>query len=193
MRLECLIYWETARKLLLHFAYVKRLRWALAVTCHRLGFMGRFCIAKEETPPCIKPLKIYPRQSWTWTRGNEEGNSCACLKLYQALTRELPPPLALVCTTVMRKWAAVQLHHFTPSAWSSSYSFQHFSTEIHTCCTAHTDSEYREWQRPKKINCRIIQALTGRYLHKTVLVSCMNTFTSELRVSRFAMTPIYFL
>lgn len=27
-----LTYWETARELLLHFAYVERLRWALVVT-----------------------------------------------------------------------------------------------------------------------------------------------------------------
>lgn len=118
---------------------------------HHVDVQGNSCTAKEEIPPCMKPLKIYQRQSWRWTRRNKEANSCACLKLYQAVSRELPLPLALVCTTVMRTWAAVQLQlqHFTPSAGpavraSSSSPLKFTPAALHTPQWIHRMTETKE-------------------------------------------------
>lgn len=158
----------------------------------RLGLTWRFCIAKEETPAGIKPLKIYPRQA-RWTRGNEEGNMRVCLKLYQALTREMPPP-----------W-----HWFAPQWWESrqqcscSCTTSHHLPALAAPAFLHRNSHllhctHSPWtqgmtDKENKLHCRVIQGLTGKYLHKTVLVSCVNGLNSELRVSGFAMIPIYFL
>lgn len=68
--------------------------------------------------------------------------------------------------------------------WPSRHSLQHFPAEIRTCWAAQTDKEHREGHKWKKINYRIIQGVTGRYmyLHKTLLVSSVNRLKSELSI-----------
>jgi len=84
---DCLTYWKQPDNVSLEnhcliLITLRDLGGPFLVTWHRkLVFLRRFCIAREETPLCVKPLKTYRKQSWrwTWTRGKERGNSCACL------------------------------------------------------------------------------------------------------------------
>lgn len=156
----------------------------------------------REIPVLPKKKSFHVWNHERFTRGRAEGEQ-------GAIKRQTAVP-AWSC---IRQWAGscpLPWHWFAPQWWERGQQCSCSCTTSHHLlgqqleppavlhwnshllhCTHH--SEYTEWQRPRKINCRFIQSLTGRYLHKTVLISCRNRINSELRVSGFAVTPIYFL